>query len=218
MARQTHHVPPTELLPAAVAKLAEEYAEHRRKANEAKSLAVEATSKEAVKTARRKDTEAEGQAARDGKPSPGTAHEDERQQTADQATAEASRWNAAAEQTLRELHAGLSEAAPDQIPHAVARFDAAADHYADALETLRLARAALTVAAYEVSYWEQLASGETEVVYSPKARDGIEVTELTIGRRRVSLTQWKALDRDLGGDGQRLAAAVAEVIPDDEAA
>ena len=218
MARQTHHVPPTELLPANVAQLAEEYAEHRRKAHEHRQIAVEATSREAVQAARRRDTEAEGQAARDGKPSPSPTHEDERQRTADEATTEHARWQAAADQTLRELHATLSQVSPDQLPHALARFDAAAERYDEAVETFRQARAAMTIATYEVSYWQQLASGETDVVYSPKARDGREVTELAIGRRRVSLTPWDALDRDLSSDRKQIADAIAEVSTANEAA
>ena len=218
MARQTHHVPPTELLPSAVAKLADEHRQHRRKANEHNQLAVAATSREAVNTARRRDTEAEGRAARDGQPTPSPTYEDERQRTADEATAEAARWKAAADQTLAELHAALTQVAPDQIPHALARFDAAAEQYDQAVETFRQARAAMTIATYEVSYWQQLASGETDVVYSPKARDGKEVTELAIGRRRVSLIPWDALERDLGKDRRQIADAIAQVSTADEAA
>ena len=213
--RRNTNLPPDELLPSDAAKIAEQYRDHRRKANDAKARASELSSRDAVRKARRDDLEAEGRAAVEGGSPPGPVYEDERVQAATDAAAERDRHQAAADQLLDQLAGMLSEVAADQRPHAAARFHKAADDFAEALETLRQARAAMLSSAYEVSWWHRLADGETDVAYDARARHGDELPQLNIGRQRVAVKLFDALTSGMRSEVDVIAGAVDEVVPSD---
>ena len=211
MPKLNEQLPPADLLPDDLAKLVDEVDDLGDKHQDAHDLAFRLGHKEAIAAARRADDLAEGEAARNGEPSPGRPHEAERAAALVKAESDRDRYKAAKAQVLKEAHARLAEIAPDMLPQARDRFDASVDAYHEALAELRRTRLAMHDHGLEVGYWSSWLRGEKNVVFpaagSERDHFGID------GYRAIGLNPWKALTQDLAGEPQKIVRLLDQAAP-----